>query len=73
MSYLEPTEFIKKMVDAGESKIYMSTKDTVIRAYMAGSWACSNICDHCCSQNWISVSRSTTLSSRLYHVVPDEV
>ena len=25
------------MVDSGESKIYMSTKDTVIRAYMAGA------------------------------------
>ena len=25
------------MVDAGESKIFMSTRDTVIRAYMAGA------------------------------------
>ncbi len=37
MSYLEPTEFVTKMVDAGESKIYMSTKDTLIRAFMAGA------------------------------------
>lgn len=37
MSYLEPTDFVKKMVDAGESKIYMSTKDTLIRAFMAGA------------------------------------
>lgn len=37
MSYLQPTEFVTKMVDAGESKIYMSTRDTVIRAYMAGA------------------------------------
>jgi len=37
MSYLEPYEFVTKMVDSGESKIYMSTKDTVIRAYMAGA------------------------------------
>lgn len=37
MSYLEPTEFVTKMVDAGESKVYMSTKDTFIRAYMAGA------------------------------------
>ena len=37
MSYLEPSEFVTKMVDAGESKIYMSAKDTVIRAYMAGA------------------------------------
>ncbi len=37
MSYLEPSEFVTKMVDAGESKVYMSTKDTVIRAFMAGA------------------------------------
>lgn len=37
MSYLVPTEFVTKMVDAGEAKIYMSTRDTVIRAYMAGA------------------------------------
>ena len=37
MSYLEPSEFVTKMVDAGESKVFMSTKDTVIRAFMAGA------------------------------------
>ena len=37
MSYLAPSEFVTKMVDAGESKIFMSTKDTLIRAYMAGA------------------------------------
>ena len=37
MSYLAPTEFVTKMVDAGESKIFMSNRDTVIRAYMAGA------------------------------------
>ena len=37
MSYLEPTEFVTKMVDQGESKVYMSTKDTLIRAFMAGA------------------------------------
>ncbi|MCK5663424.1 MAG: formate/nitrite transporter family protein, partial [Thiotrichaceae bacterium] len=37
MSYLEPTEFVTKMVDSGESKIYMSTKDSLIRAFMAGA------------------------------------
>lgn len=37
MSYLEPTEFVTKMVDAGESKVYMSAKDTLIRAFMAGA------------------------------------
>ena len=37
MAYLVPSEFVIKMVDAGESKIFMSTRDTVIRAYMAGA------------------------------------
>jgi len=37
MSYLVPSEFVTKMVDAGESKIFMSTKDTLIRSYMAGA------------------------------------
>ncbi|HZH09033.1 MAG TPA: formate/nitrite transporter family protein [Microvirga sp.] len=37
MAYLAPAEFVAKMVDAGESKIFMSTRDTVIRAYMAGA------------------------------------
>ncbi len=37
MGYLAPSEFVVKMVDAGESKIFMSTRDTVIRAYMAGA------------------------------------
>jgi formate transporter len=37
MSYLAPAEFVTKMVDAGESKIFMSTKDTLIRAFMAGA------------------------------------
>lgn len=37
MSYLLPSEFVTKMVDAGEAKIYMSTRDTLIRAYMAGA------------------------------------
>ena len=37
MAYLEPSEFVTKMVDAGESKVFMSAKDTVIRAFMAGA------------------------------------
>jgi len=37
MAYLVPSEFVTKMVDAGESKIYMSTRDTLIRSYMAGA------------------------------------
>ena len=37
MAYVAPTEFVTKMVDAGESKLLMSTRDTLIRAYMAGA------------------------------------
>ncbi len=37
MSYLAPAEFVAKMVDAGESKIFTSARDTLIRAYMAGA------------------------------------
>jgi formate/nitrite transporter len=37
MAYLAPAEFVTKMVDAGESKIFMSTRDTLIRAFMAGA------------------------------------
>ncbi|CAM3992873.1 formate/nitrite transporter family protein [Bordetella tumulicola] len=37
MSYLVPSEFVTKMVDAGESKIYMATRDALIRACMAGA------------------------------------
>ena len=37
MAYLVPSEFVTKMVDAGEAKIFMSTRDTVIRAFMAGA------------------------------------
>ncbi|HET9934712.1 MAG TPA: formate/nitrite transporter family protein, partial [Polyangiaceae bacterium] len=37
MSYLAPSEFVTRMVDAGESKIFMSARDTLIRACMAGA------------------------------------
>jgi formate/nitrite transporter FocA (FNT family) len=37
MAYLVPSEFVTKMIDAGESKIFMSTRDTLVRAYMAGA------------------------------------
>ncbi len=37
MAYLAPCEFVTKMVDSGESKVYMSTKDTLIRSFMAGA------------------------------------
>lgn len=37
MSYIEPKQFATQMVDAGEQKIFMSTKDTLLRAFMAGA------------------------------------
>jgi formate transporter len=37
MAYLVPSEFVTKMIDAGEAKIFMSTRDTIVRAYMAGA------------------------------------
>ncbi|MBK9446555.1 MAG: formate/nitrite transporter family protein [Betaproteobacteria bacterium] len=37
MAYIAPTEFVTKMIDAGESKVFMSSRDTLIRAYMAGA------------------------------------
>ncbi|MET0438693.1 MAG: formate/nitrite transporter family protein [Devosia sp.] len=37
MDYVAPSDFIKKMIDAGEAKVFMSTRDTLIRAFMAGA------------------------------------
>src|SRR5947207_13527032 len=37
MAYLVHQECVTKMVDAVDSKIFLSTRDTVIRAYMAGA------------------------------------
>jgi formate/nitrite transporter FocA (FNT family) len=37
MTYLVPADFVKKAIDSGESKIFMATRDTFIRAYMAGA------------------------------------
>lgn len=37
MSYVTPQEIATKMIEAGEYKAFMSTKDTLIRAYMAGA------------------------------------
>jgi formate transporter len=37
MAYVVPAEFVTKMIDAGEAKIFMSARDTLIRAYMAGA------------------------------------
>lgn len=35
-TYVDPKDFVTKMVDAGESKVLMSTRDTLIRSFMAG-------------------------------------
>lgn len=37
MSYIPPYEFLKAMVDSGESKIFMSTSNTLIRSFLAGA------------------------------------
>ena len=37
MSYLSPVEYTTKAVDAGVSKVLMSTRDTLIRAAMGGA------------------------------------
>jgi formate/nitrite transporter len=34
---LAPSEFVTKMVDAGQSKVLMSTRDTLIRGFMGGA------------------------------------
>lgn len=37
MSYVSPADFVTKMIDAGEAKVSMATRDTLIRAFMAGA------------------------------------
>lgn len=37
MSYISPPEFARAIVDAGESKVFTSSRDTLIRAFMAGA------------------------------------
>jgi len=37
MSYLAPSDLALKMIDTGERKVLMSTRDTLIRAFMAGA------------------------------------
>ncbi|WP_164702701.1 formate/nitrite transporter family protein [Modestobacter sp. KNN46-3] len=37
MSYVSPKDFTTKMIDAGEAKVFMATRDTLIRAFMAGA------------------------------------
>ncbi len=37
MSYVKPADLVTTMIDAGESKIFMSTRDTIVRAIMGGA------------------------------------
>ncbi|SDD76707.1 formate/nitrite transporter family protein [Rhodococcus tukisamuensis] len=37
MSYVPPAELARSMVDAGQSKVLMSTRDTLIRGFMGGA------------------------------------
>ena len=37
MSYLVPSDLVVKVLDAGEMKVNLSTRDTLIRAYMGGA------------------------------------
>jgi len=37
MTYTKPPELAIELIDAGESKVHMSTRDTLIRAYMGGA------------------------------------
>lgn len=37
MSYVKPAELAVRIIDAGESKVFMSTRDTLIRSFMAGA------------------------------------
>lgn len=37
MAYVKPADFARQIVDAGEKKVFMSTRDTLIRAFMAGA------------------------------------
>src|SRR5690606_10885477 len=37
MTYVKPPELAASLIDIGESKVHMSTRDTLIRAYMGGA------------------------------------
>ncbi|MBG6185238.1 formate/nitrite transporter [Arthrobacter sp. CAN_A214] len=37
MSYVAPKDFAIRMIDAGQAKALMSTRDTLLRSYMAGA------------------------------------
>ncbi|MCI2959276.1 formate/nitrite transporter family protein [Agromyces atrinae] len=37
MSYVKPAELVTTLIDAGETKIFLSTRDTIIRSTMGGA------------------------------------
>jgi len=37
MTYVKPADLVTSMIDAGESKIFMSTRDTMVRSIMGGA------------------------------------
>lgn len=37
MSYVQPADFTRHMVDAGQKKVHLSAKDALIRSTMAGA------------------------------------
>jgi formate/nitrite transporter len=37
MPYVKPTDLVTRMIDAGTSKVLMSTRDTLIRSFMGGA------------------------------------
>ena len=74
MAYIEPSEFVTKMVDAGESKLYMSTKDTLVRAFMAGAiLGLAAFCYYGHYYNWQFIGRFPPVPGWFYHALPDEI
>jgi hypothetical protein len=63
MAYLTPTEFVTKMIDAGEAKVFMSTKDTLMRLPSASTSILGNhwrvrfcsLSDFVCSTFWVLI------------------
>jgi formate/nitrite transporter len=37
MSYVKPTDLVSHVIDAGEAKVFLATRDTLLRAFMGGA------------------------------------
>ncbi|GAB3167573.1 formate/nitrite transporter family protein [Myceligenerans halotolerans] len=37
MTYVKPTDLVTAMIDAGRSKVFLSTRETLVRAFMGGA------------------------------------